>query len=110
NEGGEVRRFLLHGNLLDLGSGRDMQRRAQRMQYGEPVKAALPEDSVWGKTPPRGRSRVSDRPSDRRCRFVARGCMSRFSLPSSTSGFKTQNAQPINTVQQTEHPPHHATP
>jgi hypothetical protein len=37
-ESGELGRFFLHGNLLDLGSGRDMQSRAQRRQYGEPVK------------------------------------------------------------------------
>src|SRR4029079_15341725 len=100
NEGGEVRRFLLHGNLLDLGSGRDMQRRAQRMQYGEPVKAAFPEDSFRAKAHPRVRSRVSDRPSDRRCRFVARGCMSRFSLPAVRANFKKPNGQPIKALQQ----------
>ena len=38
DEGGELGRFFLHGDLLDLGSGRDMQSRAQRRQYGEPVK------------------------------------------------------------------------
>jgi hypothetical protein len=38
DEGGELGRFFLHGDLLDLGSGRDMQSRAQRRQYGEPVE------------------------------------------------------------------------
>ena len=38
DEGGELGHFFLHGDLLDLGSGRDMQSRAQRRQYGEPVK------------------------------------------------------------------------
>ena len=38
DEGCEFGRFFLHGDLLDLGSGRDMQRRAQRRQYGEPVE------------------------------------------------------------------------
>ena len=38
DEGGELGRFFLHGDLLDLGSDRDMQSRAQRRQYGEPVK------------------------------------------------------------------------
>ena len=37
DERGEFRLFL-HGDLLDLGSGRDMQSRAQRRQYGEPVR------------------------------------------------------------------------
>jgi len=37
DERGEFRLFL-HGDLLDLGSRRDMQRRAQRRQYGEPVE------------------------------------------------------------------------
>ena len=38
DEGGELGHFFLHGDLLDLGLGRDMQRRAQRRQYGEPVE------------------------------------------------------------------------
>src|SRR6185503_4610629 len=38
DEGGELGRLFLHGDLLDLGSGRDMQSRAQRRQYGEPVR------------------------------------------------------------------------
>jgi hypothetical protein len=93
----------LHGNLLDLGSGRDMQRRAQRMQYGEPVKAAFPEDSFRAKAHPRVRSRVSDHPGDRRCRFVARGCMSRSSLPAVSANFKKPNGQPIKVLQADDH-------
>src|SRR5262249_54875918 len=54
DEGGELGRFFLHESLLDLGSGRDMQRRAQRMQYGEPVKAAFPEGSLRAKGTPAG--------------------------------------------------------
>ncbi len=38
DEGGELGHFFLHGDLLDLGSDRDMQSRAQRRQYGEPVE------------------------------------------------------------------------
>jgi hypothetical protein len=101
DEGRELGLLFLHGNLLDLGSGRDMQSRAQRMQYGEPVKAAFPECSLRAKAHPRVRSRVSDHPGDRRCRFVARGCMSRFSLPSSSNSFKKPNGQPIMALQRT---------
>jgi len=61
DEGGEPGRFFLHGDLLDLGSGRDMQSRAQRRQYGEPVEAAFPECSLRAKAHPRARSRVSER-------------------------------------------------
>ena len=53
DEGRELGRLFLHGNLLDLGSGRDMQSRAQRRQYGEPVKAAFPECSLRAKAHPR---------------------------------------------------------
>jgi hypothetical protein len=38
DESGKLGHFFLHGYLQDLGSGRDMQSRAQRRQYGEPVK------------------------------------------------------------------------
>jgi hypothetical protein len=38
DEGSKPGRFFLHGDLLDLRSGRDMQSRAQRRQYGEPVE------------------------------------------------------------------------
>src|SRR5262245_5810418 len=78
-----------------------MQRRAQRMQYGEAVKAAFPEGSLRAKAHPRVRSRVSDHPGDRRCRFVARGCMSRFSLPAVSAHIKKPNGQPIPPVQRT---------
>jgi hypothetical protein len=63
--------------------------------------AAFPEDSLRAEAHPRARSRVSDHPGDRRCRFVARGCMSRFSLPSLTDDFKKPNGQPIPALQRT---------
>ena len=61
DEGGELGRFFLHGDLLDLGSGRDMQSRAQRRQYGEPVER-LSLSVRYGQRHTRGlRSRVSER-------------------------------------------------
>jgi hypothetical protein len=104
DECGELGDFFLHGDLLDLGSGRDMQRRAQRRQYGEPVMAAVPECSLRAR---HTRGLESELVSVTRSALQVRSPRVHVPLRSSrvASGRPKWNSPPIKPLQQSNASP-----